>query len=43
MNMSGEGGHMNRPPLFDGEKFDYWKDKIKTFFETQQLEFWDIV
>ena len=41
--MSAEGGHMNRPPLFNGEKFDYWKDKMKAFFETQQLELWDIV
>ena len=41
--MSTEGGHMNRPPLFNGENFDYWKDKIKAFFETQNLDLWDIV
>lgn len=21
-----------KPPMFDGENFDYWKDRIKIFF-----------
>ena len=35
--------HVSRPPLFSGENFDYWKDKIKTFFESNQFELWDMV
>ena len=38
-----EGSHVSRPPLFTGEKFDYWKDKIKAFIESNQLEVWDVI
>ena len=24
--------HYAKPPIFEGEKFDYWKDRIKSFF-----------
>ena len=41
--MEGEGENVGRPPLFTGEKFDYWKDKIKAFIESNQLEIWDVI
>ena len=41
--MEGEGAHVSRPHLFSGEKFDYWKDKIKAFIESNQLELWDVI
>ena len=43
MTLESEGSNVNRPPLFTGEKFDYWKDKIKTFIESNQLELWDVI
>src|ERR1044072_1696904 len=32
-----------KPPVFDGEKFDYWKDKIKSFFLGFDFELWELV
>src|ERR1044072_7399572 len=32
-----------KPPVFDGEKFDYWKDKIKSFFLGLDFELWELV
>src|ERR1044072_1526294 len=32
-----------KPPIFDGEKFDYWKDRIKSFFLGFDEDLWDIV
>ena len=32
-----------KPPVFDGEKFDYWKDKIESFFLGYDADLWDIV
>ncbi|KAI5432190.1 hypothetical protein KIW84_036076 [Lathyrus oleraceus] len=32
-----------KPPVFDGEKFDYWKDRIESFFLGYDAELWDIV
>ena len=31
-----------RHPIFDGEKFDYWKDTIKSFFLAYDADLWDI-
>src|ERR1044072_4357194 len=27
-----DNNYSAKPPIFDGEKFDYWKDRIKSFF-----------
>ena len=43
MTIEGEGAHVSRPPLFTGEKFDFWKDKIKTFIESNHLELWYVI
>src|ERR1044072_6019253 len=32
-----------KPPIFDGERFDYWKDRIKSFFLGYDVELWDLV
>ncbi|XP_057444141.1 uncharacterized protein LOC130736319 [Lotus japonicus] len=30
-----------KPPIFDGEKFDYWKDRIESFFLGFDADLWD--
>src|ERR1044072_9517368 len=32
-----------KPPVFDGEKVDDWKDKIKSFFLGFDFERWELV
>ena len=32
-----------RPSMFDGEKFDYWKDIIESFFLDLDDDLWDMV
>ena len=32
-----------KPRIFDGEKFDYWKDRIESFFLGFDVDLWDIV
>src|ERR1044072_6835349 len=32
-----------KPPIFDGEKFDYWKDRIESFFLGYDIDIWDLV
>src|ERR1044072_5292743 len=32
-----------KPPIFDGEKFDYWKDIIESFFLGFDADLWDLV
>ena len=32
-----------KPPIFDGEKFDYWKDITDSFFVGYDIDLWDLV
>ena len=32
-----------KPPVFDGENFDYWKDRIESFFIAHDADMWDMV
>ena len=32
-----------KPPIFDGEKFDYWKDRLESFFLGHDVDLWDMV
>ena len=32
-----------KPPINDGEKFDYWKDRIESFFLGYDIDLWDLV
>lgn len=29
--------------MFDGEKFDYWMDRIESFFLGDDADLWDLV
>ena len=33
----------NKPPIFDGENFDYQKDRIESFFLPHDADLWDMV
>lgn len=35
--------HISKPPIFDGDKFDYWKDRIKSLFLGHGVDLWDMV
>ena len=36
--------HYNAKPLvFNGDRFDYWKDKIESFFLGHDVDLWDMV
>ena len=32
-----------KPPVFDGENSDYWKDIIESFFLAHDADLWDMV
>src|ERR1044072_765596 len=32
-----------KPPIFDSERFDYWKDRIKSFFLGFDMDLWEYV
>ncbi|MCI71856.1 hypothetical protein A2U01_0093119, partial [Trifolium medium] len=32
-----------KPPRFNGEQFEYWKDRIESFFLGYDSDIWDIV
>ena len=38
-----EGSSSNRPPLFEGKEFGYWKVKMEVFLKSQDAFMWDII
>src|SRR3954466_6299127 len=38
-----DGGSNNKPPLFCGEYFDFWKIRMKAHLEAQGEEVWEAV
>src|ERR1044072_3113432 len=38
-----DNNYSAKPLIFDGEKFDYWKGRIKRFFLGYDVDLWDIV
>src|SRR3954471_1413428 len=46
-NNNGNGSNSfnvyNRPPVFDGENFEYWKDRLESYFLCQDGDLWDLV
>src|SRR3954471_12583550 len=32
----------DRPPVFDGENFEYWKDRLESYFLCQDGDLWDL-
>ena len=41
--MENEGQAVNRPPLFKGVKYDYWKQRMIAFFESSHIDMWEVV
>src|SRR3954470_14063489 len=41
-NGNGNNGY-TRPPVFDGENFEYWKDKLESYFLGLYGDLWDIL
>lgn len=36
--------HYNaKPPIYDGDRFDYWKNRIECFFLGHSVDLWDMV
>ena len=33
----------NKPHVFDGEDFEYWKDRLEIFFLGHDSGLWDVV
>ncbi|MCH82548.1 hypothetical protein A2U01_0003357 [Trifolium medium] len=38
-----EGGSSNRPPLFEGDDYYYWKDKMELFLRSQDNNMWAVI
>src|SRR4051812_26813150 len=41
-NGNGNNGY-TRPPVFDGGNFEYWKDKLESYFLGLDSELWDLL
>ena len=37
------GQNTQRPPMFCGENFSFWKDLMKNFIDSQDMDVWDII
>lgn len=35
--------YTSKPPIFDGDKFDYWEDRIESFFIGCDTDLWNMV
>lgn len=35
--------YYEKPPIFDGENFDYWKDRKEIFFIGCDADLWDMI
>ncbi|KAK2362327.1 hypothetical protein QL285_087400 [Trifolium repens] len=38
-----EVGSSNRPPLFEGDDYYYWKDKMELFLRSQENNTWSVI
>ena len=38
-----EGHSTNRPPLFNGDSYTYWKDRIKIFIQASDYNMWSVI
>nr|KYP32383.1 Retrovirus-related Pol polyprotein from transposon TNT 1-94 [Cajanus cajan] len=39
----GEGVSIHRPPVFNGENYDYWKTRMRIFVEAIYIAVWDAI
>src|SRR3954470_19188503 len=40
---NGNGNGYSRPPVFDGENFEYWKDRLESYFLGLDGDLWDLL
>src|SRR3954471_24831913 len=40
---NGNGNGYSRPPLFDGKIFEYWKDRLESYFLGLDGDLWDLL
>ena len=38
-----EGNYINRPPIFNGEGYHYWKTRMQIFIEVIALNIWEAI
>ena len=38
-----EGGSSNKPPLFDGSNYYFWKGKMELFLRSQDNDMWTVI
>ena len=38
-----EGASITRPPAFNGVDYHYWRDRMKLFIESNNIDVWDVV
>nr|GEV50204.1 hypothetical protein [Tanacetum cinerariifolium] len=38
-----KGKSMQRPPLFESDSFIYWKNRIKTYVKSKDLDLWHVI
>ena len=38
-----EGNSINRPPIFNGEGYHYWKTRMQIFIEAIDLNIWEAI
>ncbi|GKB00874.1 zf-CCHC domain-containing protein [Tanacetum coccineum] len=38
-----EGQSMQRPPLFDSDSFNYWKNRFETYVKSKDLDLWHVI
>ncbi|GJS33582.1 retrovirus-related pol polyprotein from transposon TNT 1-94 [Tanacetum coccineum] len=38
-----EGQSMQRPPLFESDKFNYWKNRFETYVKSKDLDLWHVI
>ncbi|XP_020229882.1 uncharacterized protein LOC109811039 [Cajanus cajan] len=41
--MENKGQAVNHPPLFKGTNYNYWKQRMITFFDACHIDMWDFV
>ena len=38
-----EGHSTNRPPLFDGSNYQFWRNRMSIFMRAYDYDMWDVV
>ncbi|GJT72440.1 hypothetical protein Tco_1031726 [Tanacetum coccineum] len=38
-----EGQSMQRPPLFESDRFIYWKNRFETYVKSKDLDLWHVI